>query len=137
MKDNKEFKKAVESALEDGRKSFCETVEIALMKKINEGYFPAIKFYLEKNDKRYHPRKVATVDSSVDSKNNEMFKALYSFILRKESFDNDKSTEEHQENIIKAMNAHGYFIEKGLSKSFYEDLKIDIEDPVFKHFRGF
>lgn len=53
MKDNPEFKKKVLDASIRGHKNLVDIAEMALLAKIKDGYFPAIKYFLEHNKKRY------------------------------------------------------------------------------------
>ena len=56
---DKNFRKNVEVSLGYGRAGYCDAAESQLLKKVNQGDFKAIKFYLENNDKRYiKPRPV-------------------------------------------------------------------------------
>lgn len=59
MKKNEKFKEQIDESLAIGRAGFAEFAESKLMKKVEEEHFPAIKFVLENNDKRYiKPRSV-------------------------------------------------------------------------------
>lgn len=52
-KKDKRFNSEVEEALDIGRSGLCDVAESQLVKKINQGEFRAIKFFIENNDKRY------------------------------------------------------------------------------------
>lgn len=57
MKTDKVFEINVNGALQEGHKCMIELAESALFKKIKEGHFGAIKFYLENNHGNYMNRK--------------------------------------------------------------------------------
>ena len=57
MKDNPDFKRAVVETIKLGHSHVGEMAEIGLAKKIQEGYWPAIKFELEHTNPRYVPKR--------------------------------------------------------------------------------
>lgn len=57
MKTDKIFEINVNGALQEGHKCMIELGESALFKKIKEGHFGAIKFYLENNHGNYMNKK--------------------------------------------------------------------------------
>ena len=57
MRSDKVFQINVNGALQEGHKCMIELTESALFKKIKEGHFGAIKFYLENNHGNYMNRK--------------------------------------------------------------------------------
>jgi len=57
MKTDKVFEFNVNAALQEGHKNMIEIAESALAKKIKEGHFGSIKFYLENNHGNYMNRK--------------------------------------------------------------------------------
>lgn len=57
MKTDKVFEFNVSAALQEGHKNMIEIAESALAKKIREGHFGSIKFYLENNHGNYMNRK--------------------------------------------------------------------------------
>ncbi len=57
MRSDKMFQINVNGALQEGHKCMIELTESALFKKIKEGHFGAIKFYLENNHGNYMNRK--------------------------------------------------------------------------------
>jgi len=62
MKDNPDFRNAVDRALESGRSHLCEFAESSLLKKIKEGDIGATKFFLSNNDPRYIPKRSVYMD---------------------------------------------------------------------------
>lgn len=59
MEKDKKFRQKVDKSLFVGRAALCEVAESHLAKKIGQGDFRAIKFFLENNDKRYiRPRPI-------------------------------------------------------------------------------
>lgn len=57
MKTDKVFEINVNGALQEGHKCMIELAESALFKKIKEGHFGGIKFYLENNHGNYMNKK--------------------------------------------------------------------------------
>lgn len=57
MRTDKIFEFNVNAALQEGHKCMIELAESALFKKIKEGHFGGIKFYLENNHGNYMNRK--------------------------------------------------------------------------------
>lgn len=57
MKKDKIFECNINGALQEGHKNLIEIAESSLAKKIKEGHFGAIKFYLENNHGNYMNRK--------------------------------------------------------------------------------
>jgi hypothetical protein len=57
MRNDKIFEFNVNAALQEGHKCMIELAESALFKKIREGHFGGIKFYLENNHGNYMNRK--------------------------------------------------------------------------------
>lgn len=57
MKTDKVFEININGALQEGHKCMIELAESSLFKKIKEGHFGAIKFYLENNHGNYMNRK--------------------------------------------------------------------------------
>jgi len=56
MKDNLDFRREVERALEAGRSQWNEVAESSLMKNVKDAKMDAIKFFLVNNDPRYRPK---------------------------------------------------------------------------------
>ena len=61
LKDNPEFKNAVEEVLTIGRENVSDIAEGKLMKMIHEGNYKAVRFYLENNNARYMPKRTLFV----------------------------------------------------------------------------
>lgn len=57
MKRDRIFHYNITAALQEGHKSMIEVAESGLLKKVKEGHFNAIKFYLENNHGNYMNRK--------------------------------------------------------------------------------
>jgi hypothetical protein len=57
MKDNPDFKKAVESAQKEGRQFVNDIAESGLISLMKEKNLAAIKYYLNNNDPRYVPKR--------------------------------------------------------------------------------
>lgn len=57
MKDIPDFKRAVDSAIKTGILQLGEMAEMGLAKKIKEGSWPSIKFYLEHRNPKYIPKR--------------------------------------------------------------------------------
>ena len=53
MKENPDFRREVNKALRSGDTQHLEAAQMALFKKIKDGSFPAIKYYLDHNDPKY------------------------------------------------------------------------------------
>lgn len=62
MKDNPEFKKAMDDASEEGRLQCNDIAEMALMKQVKAGSLPAIKFFLTNNHEKYIPKRSIYVE---------------------------------------------------------------------------
>lgn len=52
-----EFKALTKAVIKNGRENSCDIAEYALMKKVKEGDFNAIKYLLSHNSPRYKPQK--------------------------------------------------------------------------------
>ena len=64
MNKNEKFKKQVEESLSIGRASLADFAESKLIKKVEEEYFPAIKFVLRHNSPRYfYPRPMTIINT--------------------------------------------------------------------------
>jgi len=57
MKDNPEFRREVDRAMKAGNSQLDDIAEMGLIKKLKEGNFNAIKFYLMNNNRKYAPKK--------------------------------------------------------------------------------
>lgn len=53
MKDSPEFRHAIDLAMKSGNSQLDEIAEMGLTKKIKEGHFQAIKYYLDRNNPKY------------------------------------------------------------------------------------
>ena len=57
MKDNAEYRTAINRALKEGRTQWTENAEAVLMKKVRDGNMRAVTYYLSHNDARYIPKR--------------------------------------------------------------------------------
>jgi hypothetical protein len=57
IKENPDFKRAIDEAMKSGDSKIGEMAEMGLVKKINEGYFPAIKYRLDHTNSKYIPKR--------------------------------------------------------------------------------
>lgn len=57
MKDSPDFKVQIDTAMKAGVSQLGEIAEMGLAKKIKEGNFNAIKYYLAHNNQRYVPKR--------------------------------------------------------------------------------
>jgi len=62
VKDNPEFRKEVEKALQYGRSNMCDVAEAMLMKRTTEGDMNAIRFVLKNLDPRYMDKRSVYVE---------------------------------------------------------------------------
>lgn len=53
MKDDPELRRAIDEAQKAGSSQLDEMAEMGLVKKIKEGHFQAIKYYLDRNNPKY------------------------------------------------------------------------------------
>ncbi len=74
-----EFKALTKAVIKNGRENSCDIAEYALMKKVKEGDFNAIKYMLTHNSPRYKPQKQSStviMKHQSDRKESEPEKAL-------------------------------------------------------------
>jgi hypothetical protein len=76
-KDDLDFRERTDHAIALGLNKFAEHAESKLAKKVDEGYFPSIKFFLEHNHPRYKPGYMHTEeDPEIKEKNRWALKYL-------------------------------------------------------------
>ena len=114
-KKDKDFSKKLDIAINDGRESMSEMAESQLFKKIAEGDFKAISFYLQNNNRRYvKPRPINYFGNVLEKKpenNVIVFKemdVLESSTTGTEGskFETEKMKEDLQENQKTQDNSH-------------------------------
>ena len=81
IKDNPEFRKAVEKAKKGGRAHMVELGEIMLLKKVKEGDVSAIKFLLTHNSKRYRPKR-AEFAPLVTIEQWQLYRELHEWLMK-------------------------------------------------------
>jgi len=62
-KENPEFAKAVLCAQEEGRELISDVGEAKLLARVQDGYFPAIKYLLDHNHPNYKPTSMGAPES--------------------------------------------------------------------------
>ena len=107
MKDNPEFRKAVEKAKKGGCVHMVELGEIMLLKKVKEGDVSAIKFLLTHNSKRYRPKR-AEFAPLVTIEQWQLYWELHEWFVR-----NKPIPPEIRERMFLAMKNFGLMDEKG------------------------
>ena len=107
MKDNPEFRKAVEKAKKGGRVHMVELGEIMLLKKVKEGDVSAIKFLLTHNSKRYRPKR-ADIDPLVSIEQWRLYMELHDWLAK-----NKPIPQEFRDKIFNAMKNWGFTDDEG------------------------
>ena len=115
IKDNPEFRKAVEKAKKGGRVHMVELGEIMLLKKVKEGEVGAIKFLLTHNSKRYRPKR-AGVDPLVTIEQWRLYMELHEWLAK-----NKPITPEFRDKIFRAMKNWGFVDDEGMFTQRYNE----------------
>ncbi len=101
MKDIPDFKRAVENAIKMGNSKIGEMAEMGLVKKINEGHFPAIKYYLDHTNSKYIPKRSIYIPPVSEHKHSRERCELCGRI----SISKEKEEEESNKKINEALSA--------------------------------
>ena len=92
IKKDAVFERNLNAAIMEGHKNMIDMSESALMKKIKEGHFGAIKFHLENNHRNYMSYKYR-VQVIPDRNTDDSFNCLYDKIPRISVLDEELSQE--------------------------------------------
>jgi len=85
LEEDVNFANKVEKAVKMGDEYFCDMVENQMMRKVSDGYWPAIKYGLERRHKKYMKKsEIPTTDPAdpelieLEQEQDEAFALLYS-----------------------------------------------------------
>jgi len=81
MKQDKVFERNLNAAVMEGHKNMIDMSESALMRKIKDGHFGAIKFHLENNHRNYMNRRYR-IQTIPERNTDDSFNCLYDKIPR-------------------------------------------------------
>jgi D-lyxose ketol-isomerase len=70
--ENKDFKSKVNKVINQGREKWIDIAEMGLLKKVNNGEFQSITFFLSHNAPRYRPLRTSYIEPKSDEEETVM-----------------------------------------------------------------
>lgn len=127
IKDDVDFRKAVEKAQSSGRENIVEMCELALVKKVREGDVGSAKFMLMNNSERYAPKRPLLPPPSIPREERDLLIEAYKLLRSTQ-----RLSKEAEESIKNGLLKSGLFNADGRTTSKFEEHYIELYHQVQK-----